>query len=391
MALTDYMRRGLVASRGGQILAFVAYTNTLDDVIKFTIGEPDFNTPDHIKRAAKQAIDDNHSHYANPVGISGLRQAASDFLAQKYQQHYNPETEIVVTNGVTEGIYDSLMATLNLGDVAVVPTPIFPLYLSDANRLGAEVVQIDTSKTDFKLTPAQLQAVVDQYGDRLRVLVMNYPTNPTGVCYTASELGALAEVVRGLPIFVLCDEIYSELSYDQPHSSLATMIRDQAILLTGVSKAWAMTGYRIGIVCAPAPIAAQIAKIHQMITTSEPTPMQDAAEEAFRYGQDDALPMKAAFEQRRDAMYQALTKMGFACVKPAGAFYIFAKIPAFLEQDDCKLIYELAEKAGVAVSAGSFFAKGGEGYLRFSYATGLDQIDAGMKRLAAYLQQKQLN
>ena len=384
--LTKHMKKGLVEQKPGQILAFAAYTNKIPDIIKFTIGEPDFNTPEHIKKAAEASIANNHSHYAPSNGTPGLRKAAADFLAEKYGQKYDP-SEILITNGVTESIYDFLTAVLNPGDVVLVPTPIFPLYIGDALSMGATVEQIDTSDDDFKLTPDKLQAALDKYGDRVKALVMNYPTNPTGVMYTQDELDALADVVRDKPIFVLADEIYSELNYDQPHASMEKTLHDQVVLMNGVSKAWAMTGYRIGVVAAPKPILDQIAKIHQAITTTEPTPMQDAAEEALADGKDDALPMKKEFQKRRDVLYDGLTKLGFECVKPKGAFYIFAKIPAGLEQDDTKFIYELAEKGRVAVVAGSFFAKGGEGYVRLSYATSMNNIKEGLKRLEQYVKE----
>lgn len=384
--LTEYMKKGLVEQKPGQILAFASYTNQIQDIVKFTIGEPDFNTPDHIKKAAEASIANNHSHYAPSNGTPGLRQAAADFLAEKYGQKYDP-SEILITNGVTESIYDFLTAVINPGDVILVPTPIFPLYIGDALSMGAQVVQIDTSQDDFKLTPKKLQAALDKYGAKVKALVMNYPTNPTGVMYTQAELDALADVVRNKPIFVLCDEIYSELNYDQPHASMEKTLHDQVVLMNGVSKAWAMTGYRIGVVAAPKPILDQLAKIHQAITTTEPTPMQDAAEEALKNGKNDALPMKAEFQKRRDVLYEGLTKLGFDCVKPKGAFYIFAKIPQGLEQDDTKFIYDLAKKGHVAVIAGSFFAKGGEGYIRLSYATSMDQIKEGLKRLAKYVKE----
>lgn len=271
----------------------------------------------------------------------------------------------------------------------VVPTPIFPLYMSDVNILndGAKIVTIDTSKDGFKLTPAKLQAVLDEYGDKVRMLVMNYPTNPTGVMYSQEELDAIADVIRDKPIFALCDEIYSELNYDQPHASMEKSLHDQVVLMNGVSKAWAMTGYRIGIVCAPQAILEQIAKVHQTIVTTEPTPMQDAAEEAFKNGMNDSEPMKREFQKRRDVLYQGLTDIGFECAKPQGAFYIFAKIPAGLEQDDSKFIYDLVDKAHVAVTAGSSFALGGQGYIRFSYAVSMDQINEGLRRIKKYVEE----
>lgn len=387
--LIKYTRKGLADAPSNPILKFSDYASKIPDVVKFTLGEPDFNTPDHIKNAAKKGIDENHSHYAPSNGTMGLRKAAADFLAQKYGQKYDPETEVLVTNGVTESIFDTVCACLNSGDIMVVPTPIFPLYMSDVNILndGAKIVTIDTSKDGFKLTPAKLQAVLDEYGDKVRMLVMNYPTNPTGVMYSQEELDAIADVIRDKPIFALCDEIYSELNYDQPHASMEKSLHDQVVLMNGVSKAWAMTGYRIGIVCAPQAILEQIAKVHQTIVTTEPTPMQDAAEEAFKNGMNDSEPMKREFQKRRDVLYQGLTDIGFECAKPQGAFYIFAKIPAGLEQDDSKFIYDLVDKAHVAVTAGSSFALGGQGYIRFSYAVSMDQINEGLRRIKKYVEE----
>lgn len=382
--LTKHMRKGLVEQESGAILAFAAYTNKIPDMVKFTVGEPDFNTPTHIKKAAQESIANNHSHYAPSNGTLALRKAAKDFLAKKYDQHYDAN-EILVTNGVTEGIYDLFTAVLNPRDVVVVPTPIFPLYIGIPNFLGAKVVQVDTSDDDFKLTPAKLKKVLAKYGAKVKVLVMNYPNNPTGVMYSQAELDAISDVIRDQPIFALCDEIYSELNYDQPHASMEHSLHDQVVLMNGISKAWAMTGYRIGIIAAPQNILTQIAKVHQQITTTEPTPMQDAAEEAFKNGLNDALPMKKEFQARRDVLVAGLTEAGFTCVKPQGAFYVFAKIPVNLNQDDTKLIYELTEKARVAVAAGSFFGTGGAGYIRLSYAVSMTQIKEGIKRIKNFI------
>lgn len=295
--LTKHFKQGVAEVKSSAILNFAKYTSQYPDIVKFTVGEPDFNTPDHIKTAAIKGIVDNHSHYALSNGTPGLRKAAADFLARHYDMHYEP-SEIIATNGATEAIYTVMSAIINPGDVMVLPTPIFPLYIADASLEKAEVVQIDTSQTGFKLMPDQLQAAVDEYGDRLRILVMNYPTNPTGVMYSQEELDALAAVIKDRPTFVLCDEIYSELNYEQEHASMAKSLRSQAIVLNGVSKSWAMTGYRIGIMAAPQEITDQLAKVHQFITTTEPTPMQDAAEEAFKNGDRDAREMKVAFKER---------------------------------------------------------------------------------------------
>lgn len=386
--LTKYMKKGLVEQAPGKILAFGAYANQIADIVKFNIGEPDFATPTHIKEATKRSIDADRSHYAPSNGTPGLKQAAADFLAKKYDQHYSAD-EILVTNGVTESIYDLMTAVLNPGDVVLVPTPAFSLYMGDAAFLGVQVVEIETSDSDFKLTPEKLQAEINKYGDKVRILVLNYPSNPTGVVYSQAELDALADVVRGKPIFVLADEIYSELVYEGKHASIEKTLHDQVILMNGVSKAWAMTGYRIGILAAPKAVLTQIAKVHQAIATTEPTPMQDAAQEAFKNGLDDVLPMKQEFQKRRDVLLAGLREAGFECIDPQGAFYIFAKIPATLEQDDEKLAYQLADEAGVAVTAGSYFGKGGEGYIRLSYAISLSEIRRGLERIKKFVSQKQ--
>lgn len=385
MDLTKHFKKGVAEVKTSAILNFAKYSSQYPGVVKFTVGEPDFNTPDHIKIAAIKGIVDNHSHYAPSNGTPGLKKAASDFLKRRYDMEYSPD-EIIVTNGATEAIYTVMSAIINPGDVVVLPAPIFPLYIADAVLEKAEVVQIETSSTGFKLTPEQLQAAVDEYGDRLRVLVMNYPTNPTGVMYSQEELNALAEVIKDRPTFALCDEIYSELNYGQEHASMAKAIRDQAIVLNGVSKSWAMTGYRIGIMAAPSELTEQLAKVHQFITTTEPTPMQDAAEEAFKNGDEDAERMKAAFKERRDYLYDALTDLGFDVIKPQGAFYIWAKIPEGLNQNDTEFVYELCDKAKVGVCAGSWFAKGGQGWLRFSYATALDDIKEGVSRIKKFVE-----
>lgn len=194
--LTKHFKQGVAEVKSSAILNFAKYTSQYPDIVKFTVGEPDFNTPDHIKTAAIKGIVDNHSHYALSNGTPGLRKAAADFLARHYDMHYEP-SEIIATNGATEAIYTVMSAIINPGDVMVLPTPIFPLYIADASLEKAEVVQIDTSQTGFKLMPDQLQAAVDEYGDRLRILVMNYPTNPTGVMYSQEELDALAGSNQG--------------------------------------------------------------------------------------------------------------------------------------------------------------------------------------------------
>lgn len=387
--MSKHMRTTLKDVPTLKIFDFSSYVAQIPDVIKFTVGEPDFDTPEYIKQAGIRAIENNRTHYASQRGTAGLLQAVSDALSDRYDLHYDPKTEILITNGVTEGVYSAIAAVTNPGDVVLVPTPTFSIYGPDTLINGAEPVEVDTSVTDFKLTPELLQSYLDKYGDRVKAVIIVNPSNPTGVVYSQEELDALADLIRDKPIFAISDEIYSELNYDGHYASMAKTLPEQTILTNGLSKSYAMTGWRIGYLCAPKAVTAQIFKVHSFIMTDVATFTQDAAEAALRGGLDATREMDRQYIERRDYMRERLEKMGFKCSRPMGAFYIFAKIPAFLEQDDTKLIYQLAKEAKVAAAAGAYFGAGGEGYLRFSYATAMDQIKEGMDRLERFCQEQQ--
>ncbi len=383
--LTKYMKKELAQVAPSTIYGFAQYVGQFPGVIKLMIGEPDFNAPEHVKKAAIASIQADHSHYAAPAGTIGLRRAASHYLAEKYDLHYDPETEIIVTEGVTEGIYTFLTSVLNPGDKVVIPTPIFPVYIPDVIVTGAKPLLVDTSHDGFKLTPQKLQQLISRYGDEIRAVILNYPANPTGVVYRQEELDALADVIAGKPIFALCDEIYSELSYESPYASFAKSLPEQSVLLNGVSKSHAMTGYRIGVMCAPKAITAQLAKIHEFTITTAPTIMQDAAQEAFS-SLEDTETMKQAYRKRRDYLVTELTKRGFECADPQGTFYLFARLPKWVKQSDRDFCYDMVKKAKVAMTPGSFFGPGGENHVRISYATALPEIKEAIKRLDVYLQ-----
>lgn len=387
--MSKHMRATLNDVPTLKLFDFSTFVSKIPDVIEFTLGEPDFNTPEYVKQAGIQAIQSNRTHYAPQRGTTGLLQAVADNLADRYGLHYDPKTEILITNGVTEGAYSAITAVTNPGDVVLVPTPTFSIYGPDAIIGGAQAVEVDTSVTDFKLTPALLKKYLDQYGDRVKAIIFVNPSNPTGIAYTQQELDDLAALIKGKPIFAISDEIYSELNYDGEYASMAKSLPEQTILTNGFSKSYAMTGWRIGYLCAPKAITSEIFKVHSFVMMDVATFTQDAAEAALRGGTDAIDEMDRQYIERRDYMRARLEKMGFKCSKPMGAFYIFAKIPAFLDQDDTKLIYQLAKEAHVAVTAGTFFGAGGEGYLRFSYATALDQIKEGMDRLERFCQEQQ--
>lgn len=387
-SLAKSMKKELSLLQPSDIRSFDEFASKIPGIIKFTMGEPDFNTPEHIKQAAIASIAANQTHYAPSNGTLQLRQAAANFLATKYQQNYDPADEIIITNGATEAIYTALTSVLNPGDKVIIPTPTFPLYIAITILNQAEPILVDTSSTGFKLTAAQLQKTLSEQGERVKAIVLNYPSNPTGVTYDQAELDELAAVLRNKPIFAICDEIYSELNFDQPHASLATVLREQAILLNGVSKSHAMTGWRIGILCAPREITAELSKVHQFTITTTSTVTQAAATEALANGQDDCQPMKEEYQKRRDYLIEKMSECGFTCAKPQGAFYLFAKIPAGLIQDDKKFIYDLAEKAKVAVISGSSFGPGGAGYIRISYAASMEDIQEAMHRVKQYVSER---
>ncbi|QEA56966.1 aminotransferase class I/II-fold pyridoxal phosphate-dependent enzyme [Weissella hellenica] len=384
MEMTNYLNRQLAGVKASDILNFANFAQQIPNIINFTLGEPDFNTPEHIKQAAIQSIHDDHSHYAPANGTLALRENASTFLANKYQQHYTPD-EIIVTQGATEALYTAIVSVLNPGDKVIIPTPTFPLYIADVTVAGGQPVLVNTAATGFKLTPELLAETITREGEAVKMVILNYPSNPTGVVYSPEELKALADVLRDKPIFALCDEIYSELHYDQPHASLSAYLPEQTILVTGVSKSHAMTGWRIGLLCAPQSLINELSKIHQFTITSTATVTQDAAASALGQGKDDALPMRDAYSTRRDYILATLDDLGFITVKPEGAFYIYTKIAPDLEQDDEKFAYDLAERGLVAAVPGSYFGPGGEHYLRLSYATSMAEIKQGMTKLKNYV------
>jgi len=385
--LVQHMNNRLSEIQPSDILAFNAEIANIPGIVRLTLGEPDFNTPAHVKQAAIDSINRNESHYAPSNGTPELRQAAANFLAKKYGVHYDPDNEVIITAGATGGIYTALSSILNPGDEVLIPTPIFPLYIAIAKLAGATPVFMDTSKNGFVLSPEQLKQTLAAH-PKAKAVVLNFPSNPTGVTYRADDLKALAAVLADQPVFVLSDEIYSELTYGATHVSIASYLPEQTILLNGVSKSHAMTGWRIGIMCAPKAITAQLGKIHQFTVTTTTANAQAAATEALKNGMDDAQTMKKEYQARRDFLYAALTKLGFESAKPEGAFYLFSKIPAGLPQDSMAFCRELAHDARVALIPGSSFGPGGEGYVRISYAASMADLQTAVDRIGAYVAQK---
>ena len=388
MDLTKRFNRQLDKIQVSLIRQFDQAISEIPGVLRLTLGEPDFTTPDHVKEAAKRAIDQDQSYYTGMSGLLTLRQAASDFVKEKYQLDYNPENEILVTIGATEALSATLTAILEEGDKVLLPAPAYPGYEPIVNLVGAEIVEIDTTENGFVLTSEMLEKAILEQGDKLKAVILNYPANPTGITYSREQLEALAAVLRKYEIFVVCDEVYSELTYTgENHVSLGTMLRDQAIIINGLSKSHAMTGWRLGFIFAPANFTAQLIKSHQYLVTAANTMAQHAAVEALTAGKNDAEPMKKEYIQRRDYIIEKMTKLGFEIIKPDGAFYIFAKIPAGYNQDSFAFLKDFAQKKAVAFIPGAAFGQYGEGYVRLSYAASMETIREAMKRLEEYMRE----
>ena len=386
MDLTKRFNKQLDKIQVSLIRQFDQAISEIPGVLRLTLGEPDFTTPDHVKEAAKRAIDQNQSYYTGMSGLMTLRQAASDFVREKYQLDYNPENEILVTIGATEALSATLTAILEEGDKVLLPAPAYPGYEPIVNLVGAEIVEIDTTENGFVLTPEMLEKAILEQGDKLKAVILNYPANPTGITYSREQLEALAAVLRKYEIFVVCDEVYSELTYTgENHVSLGTMLREQAIIINGLSKSHAMTGWRLGFIFAPANFTAQLIKSHQYLVTAANTMAQHAAVEALTAGKNDAEPMKKEYIQRRDYIIDKMTDLGFEIIKPDGAFYIFAKIPAGYNQDSFAFLKDFAQKKAVAFIPGAAFGQYGEGYVRLSYAASMETIREAMKRLEEYM------
>lgn len=367
------------------IRQFDSEVSEIPGIIKLTLGEPDFNTPEHIKQAAIKAIEANHSHYTPNAGIPALRKAAAAYYNEKFNLNYQPE-QVVTTVGATEGIAASLQTIINPDDTVIVPTPIFPIYIPDTKINEGNVILVDTSADGFILTAQRLQEVIEEHPlARIKAVVLNYPSNPTGVTYTRQQLEEIAQVARDYDFWVISDEIYAELTYQKKHISMGEILPEKTILLTGLSKSHAMTGWRVGYILGPEDFCEQVVKSHQYMVTSPTSVSQYAALEAMTNGQKDSLLMKKEYAKRRDFLLKELTEAGFATASPDGAFYLFAKIPAGCASDSWTFVRSLAQEAKVALIPGVSFGPGGEGYVRISYAASMEKLKQAAAAIKQYV------
>ena len=366
------------------IRAFAQRIDDIPDLIKLTLGEPDLNTPEHVKQAAVQSILANDSHYSDQRGTLQLRQAISNYLQRKQNLTYDPKSEIIVTIGATEALTAIALSLFQPGDQIIVPTPSYALYFPLIQYTQAELVAINTASTDFVLTPQALKNTLQEH-PQAKAILLNYPTNPTGREYSEEVLKQLVPIIRQSHLYVISDEIYSELTYDCPHVSIARYLPERTLLVNGVSKSHAMTGYRIGYLAGPETLINLIAKMHAFMITAPSNPAQAAAAEALENGDQDPVDSRHIYQKRRDYIVQALNEMGLQTMPGEGAFYVFAKIPAQYKNDDEAFALDLAHKAKVGGTPGKSFGPGGQGYIRFSYAASDADLRKAMSRIQKFL------
>lgn len=353
------------------------------DAVNLTVGQPDFPTPDAVKQAGIDAIRSNQTNYTHNAGVLELRQAIQSFFKDSYGLSYRAEDEIIVTNGASEGLDSVFRTILEEGDEVILPAPTYSGYEPLVELCGGKVVYLDTSGTGFKPDPEALERLINE---RTKAVLMNFPSNPTGVTMTMDELSALKDVFERHELFIVTDEIYSENTFGGTHCTFACFdsLRDKTILVHGLSKSHSMTGWRIGYILGPVKIMEHVLKVHQYNAICASTPSQFAAIEALTNQRHVPAEMNKAYIERRDFVYKRLTDMGIDVVLPTGAFYIFPSIQKFgLGSYDFAI--RLLKEGGVAAVPGSAFTEYGEGFLRISYAYSMPVLEKGMDRLEKFV------
>ena len=354
------------------------------DVISLTVGQPDFPTPWHVRQAGIRSLEEGRTYYTANAGLSALREEICAYMQRRFDLHYEPLHECVVTVGGSEAIDLAVRALIEPGDEVILPLPAFVCYEPLVRLVGGVPVIIETKKEDrFKLTAAALRAAITP---RTKLLILPFPNNPPGAILDRDDLEQIAAVLRGTDIFVLSDEIYAELTYGRRHVSIASLpdMWERTIIVNGFSKTYAMTGWRLGFVLAPEPLITQMNKLHQYQIMCAPTTSQYAALEALRNGDEDIEYMKSQYNRRRVLLLEGLEQLGMECFAPEGAFYVFPRLPQ-LGWDSEEFCRRLLEEEGVALVPGVAFGACGEGFARISYAYSVKHLNKALERMDSFL------
>ncbi|MBP3370390.1 MAG: aminotransferase class I/II-fold pyridoxal phosphate-dependent enzyme [Clostridia bacterium] len=366
------------------IRKFFDLMSSMTDVVGLTVGEPDFQTPWHIREAGIQSLEKGKTYYTANAGLIDLRSEINTYMTRRFNVSYNPASEVIVTVGGSEAIDIAFRAIIEPGDEVIIPTPSFVCYAPLVAIAGGTPVILETKFEDkFKIDPVALKAAITP---RTKMLVLPYPNNPTGAIMTRDELLDIAEVLRNTNIVILSDEIYAEMTYTGNHCSIASIdgMWERTIIASGFSKAYAMTGWRLGYICAPKAICEQMLKIHQYGIMSSPTTAQFAAIEALKNGDDDIRMMVDEYNRRRRYIFNGLKSIGIESFEPEGAFYIFPRIGDFGlsgEEFCSKLLYDYK----CAIVPGNAFGNSGEGFARISYAYSIKHITQALERIEAFV------
>ncbi len=366
------------------IRKFFDIANEMDDVISLGVGEPDFDTPWHIRDEGIFSLEKGKTFYTSNAGLIELRTEICNYLKRRVNVEYDPKTEVLVTVGGSEAIDIGLRAMINPGEEVIIPQPSYVSYLPCAVLADAVPVIIDLkAENEFRLTKEELLAAITP---KTKVLILPFPNNPTGAVMTQKDLEEIAQVVIEKDIFVISDEIYSELTYNGNHVSIASIpgMKERTILINGFSKSYAMTGWRLGYACGPKNILEQMTKIHQFAIMCAPTNSQYAAVEALRNGDKDVEMMRESYNQRRRYLMERFKKMGLECFEPYGAFYVFPCIKEFGMTSE-EFAFKFIEEERVAVVPGTAFGSSGEGFLRISYAYSIEDLKVALDRLERFV------
>lgn len=384
--MREFLADQVVELKPSGIRKYFDIVSEMDDVISLGVGEPDFDTPWHIRDEGIYSLEKGRTFYTSNSGLKELRVEICHYLQRKYAVEYDPLHEVLITVGGSEAIDVGLRAVINpgVGEEVLIPQPSYVSYEPCAILAGAKPVIINLKEeNEFRLTAEELRAAIT---DKTKVLVLPFPNNPTGAIMERKDLEAIAEVIIEKDILVMSDEIYSELSYHGDHVTIASLpgMRERTILINGFSKGYAMTGWRLGYACGPKNIIEQMTKIHQFAIMCAPTTSQYAAVEALRNGDADVEEMREAYNQRRRYLVHTFKEMGLKCFEPFGAFYIFPSIQEFGLTSD-EFAARLLREEKLAVVPGGAFGDSGEGFLRISYAYSLEDLKTAIERLKHFI------